>query len=205
VRTARSGPGYLVALDAATGARRWRSADLGGPIYQPVVVGGIVCCTVVGLSKSTTFGLDGRTGREIWHSPVPGAALVGTGNIVFLVGFAFSATSSSFTIWARHAGTGALAWTRKFPGGPAFAVAGDVLYLGYGPSTGTVQAIAAATGHVLWTHRAKASPASLAVGNSTVYALDQDSVYALQAYPADRNFCPGKMLVRMPDILPGHS
>lgn len=173
-------PGYLVALDAATGARRWRSANLGGPIYLPVVADGVVCCTSVGLSKAATFGLDSRTGREIWHATVPGAALIGTKDIVFLTEFSFVQTSSSFTISACHAGTGALAWTRKFPGGPALAVSGDVLYLGYGSST--VQAIAAATGHALWTHKLRAVPADLAVGGSAVYALDANGgVYALQA------------------------
>jgi outer membrane protein assembly factor BamB len=175
-----SGPGYLVALDAATGARRWRSGDLGGPVYPPVVAGNVVCCTDAGLGKGETFGLDGRTGREIWHSPVAGLASIGTEGIVFLLGFQFFSQASSFTIWALHASTGAVAWTRKYSGGPALAVAGGVLYLGYG--TSTVQAIAAATGHALWTHKLRAVPAALAVGGSTVYALDANGgVYALQA------------------------
>jgi eukaryotic-like serine/threonine-protein kinase len=175
-----SGPGYLVALDAATGARRWRSGDLGGPVFPPVVAGSVVCCTGVGLSKSDTFGLDGRTGREIWHAPVSGLASIGTEDVVFLLGFQFFSQASSFTISALHASTGALAWTRKYSGGPALAVAGGVLYLGYG--TSTVQAIAAATGHALWTHKLRAGPAALAVGGSAVYALDANGgVYALQA------------------------
>jgi eukaryotic-like serine/threonine-protein kinase len=175
-----SGPGYLVALDAATGARRWRSGDLGGPVFPPVVAGSVVCCTGVGLSKSDTFGLDGRTGREIWHASVAGLASIGTEDVVFLLGFQFFSQASSFTISALHASTGALAWTRKYSGGPALAVAGGVLYLGYG--TSTVQAIAAATGHALWTHKLRAGPAALAVGGSAVYALDANGgVYALQA------------------------
>jgi len=56
--------GYLVALDAATGARRWRSANLGGIVYSPVVAGGIACCTGGVLTHSRTFGLDSRTGRD---------------------------------------------------------------------------------------------------------------------------------------------
>ncbi len=175
-----SGPGYLVALDAATGARRWRSGNLGGPVYPPVVAGNVVCCTGAGLSKSDTFGLDARTGRELWHAPVPGLASIGTEDIVFLLGFQFFSQASSFTIWALHASTGTVAWTRKYSGGPALAVAGGVLYLGYG--TSTVQAIAATTGHALWTHKLRAMPAALAVGGSTVYALDANGgVYALQA------------------------
>jgi outer membrane protein assembly factor BamB len=171
--------GYLVALDAATGARRWRSANLGGLVYSPVVLGGIACCTGVSLTHSRTFALDTRTGREIWQAPVLGLALAGTQDIVFLVEF-FIGPTLSFTIWARHIRTGALAWTRHFPGQPVPAAAGGVLYLGHG--TGTVQAIAAATGQPRWTRQLRASPADLAVGDGVVYAVDQNGgVYAVQA------------------------
>ena len=138
-----SASGYLVALDAATGARRWRSADLGELAYPPVVVGGVACCTGGSLTQGITFGLDSRTGREIWHARAPGLALAGTQDIVFLFEFSVGQTSS-FTIWARQIRTGALAWTRQFPGQPALAAARGVRYLGYGSRT--LQAIAAATG-----------------------------------------------------------
>jgi outer membrane protein assembly factor BamB len=171
--------GYLVALDAATGTRRWRSANLGGPTLLPVVTGGVACSTAYSLTQSITFGLDSRTGREIWHARLPGLAQAGTQDIVFLFEFSVGQTSS-FTIWARHIRTGALAWTRKFPGGPALAAADGVLYLGYG--TRTLQAIAAATGHPQWTRQLRAAPADLAVGGNVVYALDGNGgVYAVQA------------------------
>jgi hypothetical protein len=174
------GTGYLAAVDAATGARRWRSANLGGQAYLPVVTGGIACCTAESLTPSITFGLDSRTGREVWRARLPGVALAGTQDIVFGVEFSTGLTSSSFTIWARHIRTGALAWTRRFAGQPALATAGGVLYLGYG--TDTLQAIAAATGHPQWTARLRATPADLAVASSTVYALDVNGgVYAVQA------------------------
>ena len=172
--------GYLAALDAATGARRWRSVNLGGQPFPPVVTGGIACCTGGSLTQSLTFGLDARTGREVWHANLPGLVLSGTRDIVFLFEFSVSPTSSSFTIWARHVRTGALAWTRTFAGQPAVAAASGVLYLGYG--TNTVQAINAATGRPRWTARLHATPAYLAVGGSVVYALDPNGgVYAVQA------------------------
>jgi outer membrane protein assembly factor BamB len=86
----------------------------------------------------------------------------------------------SFTVQARHARSGTLAWKRTFPGDPALATADGVLYLGSG--NGTLQAIAATTGRPLWSHRLAAPAADIAVSGSTVSALDSDGgVYALQA------------------------
>lgn len=173
------GSGHLAALDAATGARRWRSANLGGQPFQPVVTDGIACCTGVSLTQAVTFGLDSGTGREVWHARLPGVALSGTRDIVFLFEFSIGPASSSFTIWARHVRTGALAWTRKFAGQPAVAAAAGVLYLGYG--TNTLQAIDAATGHPRWTTHLRGGPADLAVSGSVAYALDANGgVYAVQ-------------------------
>jgi outer membrane protein assembly factor BamB len=172
--------GALVALNAATGAHLWRSADIGGSPVNVVVTGGVVCASVLPSSlRSASFGLGARTGRPLWHATFPAVVLAGTDGILFFFTFNIGA-SLSYTVQARHAQTGALAWKRTFPGQSAVAADRGVLYLGSGDRT--LRALDAATGRPVWTHLLGAPASALATGASAVYALDaRGAVYGLQA------------------------
>lgn len=172
--------GAVVALDAATGRRLWRSADIGGSPFSLVVTGGVVVVTVL-LSpslRSVSFGLDARTGRRLWHQAFAGAALAGTDGIAFCFTFIVG-PSLSYTVQARHAATGTVAWKRTFPGQTALAAARGVLYLGSGDRT--LRALGAATGRPLWTYRLAAPALDITTGAGAVYALDEHgAVYGIR-------------------------
>lgn len=172
--------GAVVALDAATGRRLWRSADIGGSPFSLVVTGGVIVVSVVPSPPlpSASFGLDARTGRRLWHQAFPAAALAGTDGIAFCFTFNIG-PSLSYTVQARHAPTGAVAWKRTFPGQPALAAARGVLYLGAGDRT--LRALGAATGRPAWTYRLAAPAADITAGAGAVYALDEHgAVYGIR-------------------------
>lgn len=172
--------GAVVALNAATGVRLWRSADIGGSPVNLVVTGGVVCASALASSlRSVSFGLEARTGRQLWHATFPALVLAGTDGILFF--FTFNIGSSlSYTVQARHAQTGALAWKRTFPGQSAAAATRGVLYLGSGDRT--LRALEAATGRPVWTHLLGAPASAIATDAGAVYALDtHGALYGLQA------------------------
>ncbi|HEV7615096.1 MAG TPA: PQQ-binding-like beta-propeller repeat protein [Solirubrobacterales bacterium] len=74
--TSESGPatGELVALDIASGKFKWKK-KLPAPAYgAPTVVGDIVFQTD---SEGTIYGLDTKTGGEVWQSSLPAGTNVG--------------------------------------------------------------------------------------------------------------------------------
>lgn len=73
-------------------------------------------------------GLNARTGRQLWHAAFPAWALAGTGGILSCFTFNIG-PCLSYTVQARHARTGALAWKRTFPGQTALAATRGMLYL----------------------------------------------------------------------------
>jgi outer membrane protein assembly factor BamB len=129
--------------------------------------------------RSVSFGLDARTGRQLWRMTFPAAALAGTDGILFFFTFNIG-PSLSYTVQARRAQTCALAWKRTFPGETALAANRGVLYLGSGDRT--LRALSGATGQPVWTYRLRAPASAIATGASAVYALDgRGAIYGLQA------------------------
>ncbi len=171
----------MAALNAATGTRMWRSADIGGCPLSLVVTGGVVCGSVLTPPvRNVSFGLDARTGRRLWHATSPAVALAGTDAILFCLTFIIGPGPSSCTVQARHARTGTPAWKRTFPGQPALAATRGLLYLGTGD--GTLRALDAATGQPVWTCRLGAPASDIATDASAEYVLDaRGAIYGLQA------------------------
>jgi outer membrane protein assembly factor BamB len=178
--SASAASGAVVALNGATGKRIWRSADVGGSPIALAVTGGVVCGSVLTSSlRSVSFGLDARTGRQLWRMTVPAAALAGTESILFFLTFSIG-PDLSYAVQARHARTGVLAWKRTFPGQTALAANRGVLYLGSGDRT--LRALEAATGQPVWTYRLRAPASAIATDASAVYALDErGAIYGLRA------------------------
>ena len=127
---------HFVALDAATGQERWRYPAAALPsgmcLEQPVVAGD----AFFGVFTRRLYGIDLKTGRELWppvevRAQVDGrdrsvdvGGLVDGGSVLILV--------APVSLMAFDKATGKLAW--QIPGQyranrPATAVAGGVLYV----------------------------------------------------------------------------
>jgi hypothetical protein len=116
---------------SATGQSRGGPASSRISPFSLVVTGDVVVVSVVLSPSLRTFsiGMDARTGRRLWQKAFPAAALTGTDGIVFCFTFNIG-LNLSYSVQARHAQTGAIAWKRTFPGQPALAAARGVFYLG---------------------------------------------------------------------------
>jgi outer membrane protein assembly factor BamB len=166
--------GRVVALHAATGARRWTSAPLAGTPGLLVVTGGAVCGTALTTSASSIFALDSGTGKRLWQREFGALTVGGTDGMVFLM--PLSAGPATLSAW--HARSGHQAWSRTIPAGAAAMPSGSVLYLAGGR---TVTALAPATGTALWSYRLGATVADVTASGDVVYALDaHGGVYALR-------------------------
>lgn len=171
----------VVALNGATGARQWESAELSGIPGNLLAIDGVICGSAITNSLGlTTFGLDGATGRRLWHAELDGFAVAAANGLIFFMSSSITGGGAGqSTVWARHAQSAKLAWTRTFPQGAPYA-AGGVLYMGCGD--GKLYAVAPGTGHTLWTYRLATAVADVAAADGVVYAADANgTVYAFQA------------------------
>jgi outer membrane protein assembly factor BamB len=171
----------VVALNGSTGARLWQSASIGGEPGSLLSTGGVVSGSAItaGLGLET-FALDATTGRLLWHSDLSGFAIAATNDLIYFMSSSITGDGGGqTTVWARHARSGKLTWTRTYPQGSAQAADG-VLYISCGD--GTLIAVAVTTGHTLWSYRLAAAVSDVAADGGAVYAADaKGTVYALQA------------------------
>lgn len=104
--------GSVVALDAATGAIRWKTSTISDT------------ATVTGKTAGG-ISLRGPSGAAVWSTPtidsVLGRLYVGTGN-----NYSDPASPMSDAIVALELGTGAIAWTRQFTSGDAYNLSCDL-------------------------------------------------------------------------------
>lgn len=175
--------GEVVALDGATGARRW-SARVGTPVAALVVTKGVVvgCWDILNQSpEPLMFGLNATGGRILWQRDL-GTVLP---HIAAADGVVFAFTAATGAVLAVDALTGKLLWKRtvggQFPS--ALVVAGDAVYAAY---LNSVQAFSARTGKELWNYPAKGPVTKLAASSGILYAAAgaPDSGWALYALRA---------------------
>jgi outer membrane protein assembly factor BamB len=176
--------GTLHALDAATGAERWRRAVGGGEVnrgwmyFSPTVADGVVYQAYTTVTGGGVLALDARTGAERWNSrPASfnnwiseGSPVVQDGRL-YVVGqggwvFALDAASGSL-LWSKHPAGG---WVHSMP-----AIAEGRLFVGL--QNGILVALNASSGEELWRYTS-ADPTYIfgnAVGSSP--AVDGDTVF----------------------------
>jgi outer membrane protein assembly factor BamB len=187
------GDGFLHAVDAATGERRWRYATDGRIRSSPAVAGGVV---YVGSMDGRLHAVDVRTGEALWRFETEGYSLdsseygfdrrsiqsspaVADGRVFF--------GSRDGHLYAVDAASGELLW--RFDQEVSWcisspAVEGGIVYVG--TSDGHfVQALDAATGEEMWRtgteSRVFASPSiaggTLVVGDQAgnLLALDRST------------------------------
>jgi outer membrane protein assembly factor BamB len=153
--TARTGPNALtwvtMALDSATGARRWVERLRGGyagttrlavsPAGDRIFVAGSVGTTKAPAERVVAY--DATTGAQTWRSSergfadVPYLAVSPDGSLVFGPAVADRRPSRDIALTARDAATGAIAWRARtgaariydWPAGMTLGRAGNVVFL----------------------------------------------------------------------------
>jgi outer membrane protein assembly factor BamB len=193
---------YVYALDAATGAERWRfHFQTGGNVLSsPAVVGGVL---YIGSDDNYVYALDAATGAERWRFQTGG--LVHSSPAV--VGGVLYIGSDDSYAYALDAATGEQRWRFK-TGGDVFsapAVLDGVVYVG--SYDNYVYALDAATGEQRWRFETGAHlESSPAVANGAVYVgSNDDYVYALDAATGEKRwrFQTGAYVLSSPAVANG--
>jgi outer membrane protein assembly factor BamB len=178
-----SDDGYLHALDARTGADRWR-LDLGAPMPSAAVFGnGIVA---VADQNGVLHGVAAATGAEVWHTDpiVNAAAPVLAGGIVYITG-----TDHRAHGFDLQTGVERWSWTTTADLNNSLAIAADVAYVG--SHDGVLHAVVLAESHELWSYQLNStevgqpivtadvvlvsSPQQAGEPSGELYALDRTS------------------------------
>ncbi len=190
-------PAYAWAFDAATGARKWRTAfptDRSHFVSSPTVAGGLVYLLVTGFCVSapcgpnTVFALDSATGSRRWSARVG----IVEGQLAVRDGVLYYGDDNGNVV-ALDARTGAPRWRSSVNtatesnevGSPA--VANGLVYVGVhsfsSTDTGRVLcALDANTGAQRWCLSARSRGGQIpTVGNGLVYAVTESQLYAVNA------------------------
>jgi outer membrane protein assembly factor BamB len=183
----QSAPGYMIALDAQTGAELWRF-KAGVIETSPLLIDGIL---YFGSWDKKMYALDVKTRKVVWSFATGGQVKGGPAYSNGLLYFA----SYDRKVYCVDARTGRLKWSSS--GNANFYATPTVAYgrVYVGNTDGRVYAFGAQTGHLLW---AKATGgfvySSAGVYRKTVYvgsyshrflALDAGSGDVRWAFPTD--------------------
>lgn len=177
---ASSADGTVTALDAATGAVRWRHRTDGLLEEDHVVADGVVYAALTG----RVVALDAATGRPAWtrRIGVSGGIAVAAGRLYLWT--RHPAWSTKARLVALDAGSGRRLWTFEPPGDvltPEFTAAGEVVLTGsdhgvlyaLDPATGTVRhRLRLGSGHDRVFVRRSGATVYAASGGGQVNALD---------------------------------
>jgi outer membrane protein assembly factor BamB len=194
--------GSLVALDAASGAERWRFAAEDTIAGTPAVAGGRV---VFGSFDGRVYALDAGSGEEVWRYET-GAAVVSSPLVrdgLVLIG------SRSYDLLALDAGTGELLWKVYYWYSWVESSASERDGVAYvGASDGQLlHAVDLATGNVVWQFDTRGSawaqPAvtAEAVFIGTVGVADYWANHEAGFFAVDRR--TGEPLWQFPQARPG--
>jgi outer membrane protein assembly factor BamB len=174
---------YLYALDAATGALRWRYNCNGSQpndslSASPVVANNVVYVTAY---DGNVYAIDTQTGEKIWNHTT--ARLSSTfASPAYSNGVIYQAADKA--LYALNASTGDELWqftsTQQIQACPA--VAAGVVYIG--GNDGILYALNASSGSQVWQYNLSYSiVASASVANGVVYlGARNGSLYAIGAY-----------------------
>ncbi|MFE3206094.1 PQQ-binding-like beta-propeller repeat protein [Embleya sp. NPDC059237] len=156
--------GRYHALDARTGAERWRFEADGGFYDRPAVVNGVV---YLGCLDGNVYALDAATGRQRWAFRTGGAVQ----NTLTVDGAVYAASYDA-NVYAIDAASGTMRWAYGI-GGPAgsLAVEGDILVVDSGKY---VHAVNRAPGTRRWAWAAPDFVGSATLANGLVYIGSRD-------------------------------
>ncbi|MCY0886284.1 MAG: PQQ-binding-like beta-propeller repeat protein [Firmicutes bacterium] len=162
-------PGYLYALDAATGKVLWKYQPAGlvptglgepAPAVDPargLVIDDARVAGPGGSNRQLVFALNAATGLPVWTATVatgaPTPPFKGTAVPVIANGTVYLYAPVGKAEVALNEANGQLRWSTPIPGGPGHGgvtVVGNTLLLAHGPE---ITALDAATGRILKTTR----------------------------------------------------
>ncbi|MEZ5102626.1 MAG: PQQ-binding-like beta-propeller repeat protein [Thermoleophilia bacterium] len=180
-----SAPGYVLALDAATGKEKWRF-EAGVVESSPLVVDGTV---YVGSWDRNVWAIDAATGKPRWSYPTGDRV---KGSVSFRNGVVYVGSYDG-RLYALDARTGKLRWRAS---GRSGILSGSRFYstpaLAYGrvfvgDLNGSVYAYGAQTGDLIWSRSTdRYVYSSPAVWNRTVFVGSYDgTLYAFDAATGD--------------------
>jgi protein-L-isoaspartate(D-aspartate) O-methyltransferase len=185
---AADGTGYVIAVDAHTGAELWQKKTLAHP-HSSVAVDIKRARVFVGDNLGVVYAFDAHTGAERWRRQLDAeggkADIKTTPTVIPELGrVVFGAWSGK--VYAVDEDSGAVAWQHETGG----KIMGSTAYL---PSTQTVfagsprgvlVALDARTGALRWEHEVRArimsSPAISGDGRAVVFGAADGRVYALR-------------------------
>jgi len=175
----------LVAMNASTGAQRWRFTAFTGELFGLAAGNGVVCGTWSPPPNGpyATFTVDAFDGRRLWQADSNTAVAVQAISGGFVISLNLAAlTGSRTTLYARHVSSGAPAWHRTLAANVRSLTSdGEALYTG-GARDNRITALAASTGKTLWTCRMGAPAQAAAAAGDVLYVIDANAgVYAIQA------------------------
>jgi outer membrane protein assembly factor BamB len=171
----------VVALDAGSGAERWRFPALGAVTTAPAVVGGTV---FAGSAEGHVYALDAGTGILRWRFEAEGLI---SGSPAVAGGLGYVADDAA-KVYALDAATGDQVWRFDRKTGPtvAPAVSGDLVFVGGGDletDDPALFALDAASGKKRWSKKLGSwVVASPTIVDGTVYVAS--SVYLGMNGPA---------------------
>jgi outer membrane protein assembly factor BamB len=171
--------GYVIALDSASGRKKWTAPAPTVPTALNVTDGVVYTGWATGdsIGPGVLVALDGATGARRWTSPLPlapGPLAVTDGAVVGGRG-TFSGSNVTFAVDAQ---TGRELWRTQ--GLPVTGIAADdgVVYT----LSVTLQAIVARTGRQLWSqYSLPDTPGMIALAGGVLYAEAYPSLYAVSA------------------------
>ena len=189
-----AGGGYVLALDARTGAELWRFETAAHP-HSSVAVDVAGKRLFVGDNRGVLYALDAMHGTELWRRELEranGKADIKTTPTVIPDKHLVVFGAWSGKVYALDAGTGKTVWEHptggRIMGSTAYLPALNTVYVGN--PRGFLRAVDVATGHDRWSFQAGgqilSSPALSGDGRAVVFGAADGKVYAIRTTDGEK-------------------
>jgi outer membrane protein assembly factor BamB len=169
----QNGESFLFALDAVTGAERWRYDPSGTTLSPPSVAHGSVYTVT---STGTVLAIDAQSGKERWQQDVAGTnGATGFGATPAVQDETVLVSSRNSTVTALDTANGAIRWQRTLAGSVIASPTVTETTVYVGDLNGTLTALALGDGAVQWSITLSGLIGGpITVTNGAIYVLTGD-------------------------------